>query len=72
MPAFTVDSPIQKINSSASTVGKSSNEVYLRMSEYLNKILCGDALQILVTLPAEFVDLVATDPPYGLEFMGKD
>lgn len=32
----------------------------------------GDALDILRTLPDESIDSVVTDPPYGLEFMGKD
>lgn len=32
----------------------------------------GDCLQVLVGLPDCSVDSVVTDPPYGLEFMGKD
>jgi site-specific DNA-methyltransferase (adenine-specific) len=32
----------------------------------------GDCLDILPTLPAGSVHAVITDPPYGLEFMGKD
>lgn len=32
----------------------------------------GDCLDVLPTLPAESVDAVVTDPPYGLGFMGKD
>lgn len=32
----------------------------------------GDALDVLRTLPDASVDAVVTDPPYGLEFMGKD
>jgi DNA modification methylase len=32
----------------------------------------GDALDILPTLPDASVDAVVTDPPYGLEFMGKE
>lgn len=34
-------------------------------------ILHGDCLDILPTLDPESVDAVVTDPPYGLEFMGK-
>lgn len=35
--------------------------------------LChGDCLDVLRTLPDSSVDAVVTDPPYGLEFMGKD
>ena len=32
----------------------------------------GDCLDILRTLPDASVDSVVTDPPYGLEFMGKE
>ena len=34
------------------------------------KIFLGDCLEILPLLPK--VDLVLTDPPYGLRFMGKE
>lgn len=32
----------------------------------------GDCLDLLPTLPDSSVDSVVTDPPYGLEFMGKE
>jgi DNA modification methylase len=32
----------------------------------------GDCLDVLPTLEADSVDAVVTDPPYGLEFMGKE
>ena len=32
----------------------------------------GDCLEVLATLPDASVDAVVTDPPYGLEFMGKE
>lgn len=35
-------------------------------------VLHGDCLELLPTLDAESIDAIATDPPYGLEFMGKD
>lgn len=35
------------------------------------RILVGDLLDVLPTLPDGSIDAVATDPPYGLEFMGK-
>lgn len=35
-------------------------------------IVNGDCLEILPTLEASSVDTIITDPPYGLEFMGKD
>ena len=35
-------------------------------------ILAGDCIEQMKTLEAESVDAIVTDPPYGLEFMGKD
>ena len=32
----------------------------------------GDCIQIMAGLPAGSVDAIVTDPPYGLEFMGKE
>ncbi len=32
---------------------------------------CSDALSVLSELESESVDLLATDPPYGISFMGK-
>jgi DNA modification methylase len=31
----------------------------------------GDCLDVMAAMPAESVDAVVTDPPYGLGFMGK-
>ena len=35
------------------------------------KLLHGDCLEVMRAMPAESVDAVVTDPPYGLSFMGK-
>ena len=35
------------------------------------RLLHGDCLEVLRTLPDNSVDSVVTDPPYGLSFMGK-
>jgi DNA modification methylase len=32
----------------------------------------GDALEVMAGMEPESVDAVVTDPPYGLEFMGKE
>ena len=40
------------------------------MEEYLNKIICGDCLEVMKKLPDKCVDLVLTDPPYGID-IGK-
>jgi DNA modification methylase len=31
----------------------------------------GDCLEVLRALPANSIDSVVTDPPYGIRFMGK-
>jgi len=36
------------------------------------KVICGDCLDVMVSMDAESVDSIVTDPPYGLSFMGKD
>lgn len=36
------------------------------------KITEGDCMKIMDLLPSNLVDLIVTDPPYGLEFLGKD
>lgn len=38
----------------------------------LDRIICGDCLDVLKTLPDCSVDTVVTDPPAGISFMGKD
>jgi len=38
----------------------------------LNQILCGDCADLLKGFPENSVDLVVTDPNYGLGFMGLD
>jgi site-specific DNA-methyltransferase (adenine-specific) len=34
-------------------------------------LILGDCFEVLKTLPADSVDAIVTDPPYGLSFMGK-
>ena len=34
--------------------------------DYINKVICGDCLQIMRDIPDNSVDLVLTDPPYGI------
>jgi len=36
------------------------------------KIINADCLDAMREMPADSVDAIVTDPPYGLEFMGKD
>ncbi len=36
-----------------------------------NKVIQGDCLEVMKTLPDNSVDSIVTDPPYELGFMGK-
>jgi hypothetical protein len=35
-------------------------------------IIIGDCIEVMARNAAESIDAICTDPPYGLEFMGKD
>ncbi len=37
-------------------------------AEASNRLVCGDALQVLADIPDASIDLVITDPPYGIEY----
>ena len=41
------------------------------MTAPVNQIICGDNMETLRTLPDACIDSCVTDPPYGIEFMGK-
>lgn len=41
-------------------------------ADELVTIYHGDCVEVMAELPAESVDAIVTDPPYGLEFMGKE
>jgi len=38
------------------------------MDRFLNQIICGDCLEVMRDIPDKSVDLVLTDPPYGIDF----
>lgn len=40
----------------------------LEINDLVNKAIVGDCLSILREMPSESVDLVITDPPYGINF----
>jgi DNA modification methylase len=53
-------------------VGVARSAVYQAQAEgAAMRILHGDCIELLVTLPAESIDACVTDPPYGIGFMGK-
>lgn len=36
--------------------------------DYINQVICGDCLEVMKGIPDGAVDLVVTDPPYGIGF----
>jgi site-specific DNA-methyltransferase (adenine-specific) len=38
----------------------------------INQIIHGDCFEVLKTIPDGSIDLILTDPPNGLSFMGKN
>jgi len=42
------------------------------LDDYVNRIITGDCCEVMRQLPDNSIDLVVTDPPYGIGFMGKD
>jgi len=40
--------------------------------DFINKIIQGDSLEVMKEIPDNSIDTIITDPPYGLEFMGKE
>ena len=34
--------------------------------DYINKIICGDCLEVMKGIPDDSVDLVITSPPYNI------
>ncbi len=38
----------------------------------LDRIICGDCLELLPSLPEDSIDAIVTDPPAGIAFMGKE
>lgn len=40
------------------------------IKDWTNKIICGNSLELIKKLPDESVDLILTDPPYGIKKEG--
>jgi len=44
-----------------------------QINEFLDKIICGDALDVLKEIPSNSIDTIITSPPYwGLRNYGKE
>jgi site-specific DNA-methyltransferase (adenine-specific) len=37
------------------------------VADFLNKIICGDAIEVMRSIPSESVELIVTSPPYNLK-----
>jgi len=42
------------------------------MSLPINQIICGDCREVMKNFPNKSIDLIVTDPPYGLDFNNGD
>ena len=42
----------------------------MEIEKLKNTIICGDCLEVMKQLPDKSVDLVLTDPPYGVDYVG--
>lgn len=40
--------------------------------DFINKIICGDCLEVLKDIPDQSIDLTITDPPYGIYLSCKE
>lgn len=38
--------------------------------DFINKIICGDALELIKGIPDSSIDIIITDPPYGIKKRG--
>jgi len=39
--------------------------------DFINKVICGDCLEVLKDIPDKSIDLVVTDPPYNMNYSGR-
>ena len=53
-----------------STVAKSASAPFKKANDCLDKIIAGDSIEVLRSLPDNFADLVFADPPYNLQLGG--
>jgi site-specific DNA-methyltransferase (adenine-specific) len=42
------------------------------LDDYDVLVYAGDCIEVMARMPEDSVDAIVTDPPYGLEFMGRD
>jgi len=44
----------------------------MNLADITNQIIQGDCIEVMSEMPENSIDTIITDPPYGLEFMGKE
>ena len=44
----------------------SNSQSHKYPDDFINKIICGDCLELIKSIPDKKIDCVITDPPYGL------
>lgn len=42
----------------------------LDIEKIKNTIICGNCLEVMKDIPDKSIDLVLTDPPYGVDYRG--
>ena len=47
-----------------------TSKTYSYPEDFINKIICGDCLELIKTIPDNKIDCIITDPPYGLNKNG--
>ena len=56
-----------KLNELKATIDNSAPQINMKYPEdFINQIICGDCLEVMKFIPDESIDLVLTDPPYGI------
>ena len=48
----------------------SNSQSHKYPDDFINKIICGDCLELIRSIPDKKIDCVITDPPYGLNKNG--
>lgn len=49
---------------------ENSIKTYKYPEDFINKIICGDCLELIKSVPDKKIDCIITDPPYGLNKNG--
>ena len=65
-PKENIDLPISNQHSSVKYINEKVKAKKTGF-DFINKIICGDSIQIMKKLPSSSVDLVVTSPPYNLK-----